>query len=76
MCLLAPASKHGFAPERLPLTAPRPQPPTPTKQENIICVRKPREVQHPLVAQLFVGFSPEDGYLPGPLLRERYPADF
>lgn len=49
----------------------------PHPQENIICMRKPGEVQHPLIPQLFVGFSPEDGaYIPGPRLRAQYPADF
>ncbi|PRW59357.1 uvrB uvrC motif-containing [Chlorella sorokiniana] len=46
-------------------------------QENIICVRKPNEVEHPLIPQLFVGFSPEEAaYIPGPSLRARYPAEF
>ncbi|KAI7842305.1 hypothetical protein COHA_003945 [Chlorella ohadii] len=46
-------------------------------QENIICMRKPGEVHHPLIPQLFVGFSREDGaYIPGPRLRAQYPTEF
>lgn len=46
-------------------------------QENIICMRRPGEVHHPLIPQLFVGFSPEDGaYIPGPRLRAQYPTEF
>lgn len=48
----------------------------PMPQENIVCVRKPGEVQHPLVPLLFVGFSREDGsYIPHPRLRAQYPDD-
>ena len=40
-------------------------------------MRKPGEVHHPLIPQLFVGFSREDGaYIPGPRLRAQYPTEF
>lgn len=51
--------------------------PCPWTQENIICMRKPGEVHHPLIPHLFVGFSREDGaYIPGPRLRAQYPFEF
>lgn len=46
-------------------------------QENIMPMRAPREVSHPLVPRFFVGFRPDEGgYVPGPLLRQQYPQEF
>ncbi|EFN57417.1 hypothetical protein CHLNCDRAFT_18065, partial [Chlorella variabilis] len=42
-------------------------------QENVMPMRAPREVRHPLVPHFFSAFSPEEGgYVPSPLLRAAY----
>ncbi|KAL4425883.1 hypothetical protein ABPG75_009899 [Micractinium tetrahymenae] len=46
-------------------------------QENVMHMRAPKEVLHPLVPRFFPGgFQPDEGYLPGPLLRQAYPQEF
>lgn len=48
-------------------------------QENIVSVRAPRPVRHPLVDQLFVRFEPEAApghYIAGPQLRSAFPHEF
>lgn len=46
-------------------------------QENVMRLRAPREVLHPLVPRFFpAGFQREEGYIPGPLLRQAYPQEF
>lgn len=67
----APAASHRPASLR-----PRSQPRA-VAQENILRVRRPREVQHPMLPRFFSGFSEEEGlYVPGPFLREVYPSEF
>lgn len=52
-------------------------PASPAPQENIVSVRAPRPVRHPLVDQLFIRFDPEAGtYIAGPQLRSAFPHEF